>query len=116
MPSALSVIEAVNVRNSIVHGDMDDELDSIQRAVQVRKQYLADSRASRLRVGGPARFTESIRPRYLAGLEVTVTKINQKSIIVSCPSRPMYGRFSGARNVRVANAIIEPIASAETAA
>lgn len=96
--------------HSILNGDVDDDLDRIQASIKQRREYLASMTVSFLREGDTVRFSDRIRPKYLQGKTATVVKVNQKTIVVDCPSDPSYGRFSGSKKVRCPNELIEGLA------
>lgn len=82
------------------------ELEAVMSAARDRKQTLANVNAATVSIGDQATFSDLIRPKYLVGLPVTITKKNGKSVVVSCPDDPRYGRFQGLKNVRCPNELI----------
>lgn len=96
---------------SIINGESDSELDAIAEAVRTRKHALASINVVSVSHGDTVRFSDRIRPKYLVGLTAEVVKRNPKSVVVNCPSDLRYGRFSGARNVRCPNDLIERLAA-----
>jgi hypothetical protein len=99
-----------DILDGIFEGEYDDSLDQITDAVQERRRANARKTTRRLNPGDEVRFSGEIRPKYLIGMTATVVKINRQSVVVSCPNDPAYGRFSGSRNVRCPNTLIEGLA------
>lgn len=93
--------------NRIMDGSHDDELDSIVQAVRDRKASLARVGIASINPGATITLSRTIRPAYLRGLKATVKKVNGASVVIDIDANPAYGRFSGARNVRVPAVCIE---------
>lgn len=91
---------------SIINGEADADLDEITRAIRVRREVLTSITVGKLVPGSQVHFSDSIRPKYLAGMTATVVKVNPKSVIVSCPDDPAYGRFRNGKNIRCPNSLI----------
>lgn len=94
------------VASAIALGEHDHELDMIMQAASARRKDIAAAKRFELKRGDTVKFSDHIRPRYLIGLEATVAKVNQKSVVVDCPDDPAYGRFAGVRGVRCALTLI----------
>lgn len=77
------------------------EIDDIIARAKARRTILALDKAVALKVGDKVTFNQTIRPSYLAGLEVTVRWVNGKSVTCSFPNDQQYGRFAGSNQVRV---------------
>lgn len=95
------------VLSAIANGDLDPILDKMLDRIARRRDVVARLRTATIDVGDTVRFTERIRPRYLAGLTATVVKINQTTITVACPDTYEYERFRGASSVRCNLTLIE---------
>lgn len=72
---------------SIIDGSNDDFLDQFSQAIKVRKLALKGLTESILRTQLVAdetrvRFVPTTKPKYLAGREATVVKINPKKVVV----------------------------------
>jgi len=91
----------------IKNGAFDDALTDITDSVKTRTKILAALNARSLSIGDEVTFSDAISPKYLRGLTATVVKINQKTIVVDCPSDYRYGRFSGSKKVKCPNTLIE---------
>ena len=57
--------------------------------------------------GDTVEFIEGISPKYMIGLTATVESTNRKSVVVTCPDEPKYGRFRGKSKVRCPNSIVK---------
>lgn len=90
----------------ILDGKYDENLDGIAEALRTRRATLVQRNVVGIKPGDTVKFSDSIRPKYLAGMAATVVKRNAKSIVVDVPADPAYGRFSGARGVRCPNSLI----------
>ena len=66
----------------IVAGRFDDDLDVISKAVKDRRAALNSVKMYSFRAGDVVKFNSLTRPKYLAGTEATVVKVNQKRIVV----------------------------------
>lgn len=88
-------------------GEFDEGLTTIRDAARAREKYLAVSNLRTLKVGDTIRFNETAHPTYLVGLTAKVLVVRGKSITVECPADHRYGRFSGARNLRVPATLVE---------
>ncbi len=99
----------VSVARDIVLGSHDRELDAIIRAARERQETIAGAARFTLKAGDTVRFNGRIRPKYLCGLTATVVKVNQKTVTVSCPSEPQYGKYMGSAEVRCPLSLIEQL-------
>jgi len=68
--------------DAIVDGDADSFLDAISSAIKMRKESLNERRMLFINPGDIVRFNKTTRPKYLAGLEAEVVRVNQKRIVV----------------------------------
>lgn len=96
-----------DICSAIASGAVDADLDRILDRIVRRRDVVARLRTATIDVGDTVRFTERIRPKYLAGLTATVVKINQSTITVACPDTYEYERFRGASGVRCNLTLIE---------
>jgi hypothetical protein len=99
-------MDSRDVLDLIAGGTMDDYLDDIARGVSERRKAKGSHVARGLRAGDTVAMSDSIRPRYLAGLPVTVVRVDRAAIVVTCPDEAAYGRFQNARRVRLTNTLI----------
>lgn len=109
-PTVVTEIEA---------GIHDNILTQISTAALRRQRSLLDRDPQNKRLSDPLDptaelkrgdtiiFNSTISPKYLVGKSATVEKVNPKSVVVSCPVDPAYGRFSGNRRVRCPKSLIE---------
>lgn len=98
-----------DIINNIEDGDFDTILNDIIEAVSLRKDIVADRLVRGISIGDEVRFSDSVRPKYLAGKTATVTKINRKTIVVDCPDDPSYKKYRNSKNVKCPNSIIEVV-------
>jgi hypothetical protein len=83
---------------SIIDGSNDDFLDQFSQAIKVRKLALKGLNESILKVqlapGTRVRFISTTKPKYLAGREATVVKINPKKVVVKVdePTDPWFDK------------------------
>lgn len=78
-------------------GTFDNDLAKLESMIAARKRGIAYM----LMPGDTVRFSTQIKPTYLAGLSATVVRVNDKTVTVSTPLSPEYGRFSGGRAIKV---------------
>lgn len=67
---------------AIIDGDCDSFLDAISGAIKRRREIKNETKMLFINPGDIVRFNSQTRPKYLAGTEATVTKVNQKRIVV----------------------------------
>lgn len=96
----------MNILDTILGGQADADLAAIRDAVKQREAILAQRALSDIKAGDTVAFSDLIRPKYLAGMTATVTRVNPKSMVVDCPVDAAYGRFSGAKSVRCPKSLI----------
>jgi uncharacterized protein YkvS len=92
---------------SIHAGNLDSHLDSIAFNVRERKAEIARDALNAVRPGQVVTLSQTIKPTYLRGMQAVVKKVNGASVVIDIDANPAYGRFSGARNVRVPAACIQ---------
>lgn len=99
-----------NVIAGIADGHYDSQLDSLQEAIRVRREHKQRVTMIGMRPGSRVRFNSKTKPRYLVGVEGTVTKKNQKTVVVDLDSRVTspQGR-SWHRNIRVPVGLVEVV-------
>jgi len=83
----------------------ENQLNQISAAVKNRKDSLSQIRLTTIKVGDTVKFA-NIRPTYLAGLTAKVVDVKRKTVVVSMPQNPQYGRFAGLPRVRVPISLI----------
>jgi len=66
----------MTILEQIAIGNYDEQLNLIKEACSVRIKQLAVAAGHQLKAGDIVRITNT-RPRYLVGLEATVTKVKQ---------------------------------------
>lgn len=76
------------VLGKIHSGAVDDALDMIVEAAKSRQR----SKVKVLKKGDRVRLTNSIRPKYLAGVEATVVRQNPTSVVIKLDEA--VGKFS----------------------
>ena len=100
-----TVTTIAELTSAISKGLLDAELSAIATAVSYRREYLTAVKRDGINVGDTVYFTKSVKPSYLAGIAVKVTKINRKRIVVNLERA--IGRFS-------AGAIRTPLSIVQT--
>jgi hypothetical protein len=104
MNTTLSVTELMQ---DIYDGRYDtEEMDRIANAITLRKQNEARLAVSDLKVGDIVRLV-SIRPKYLAGIELPVKSRRGTFVFVDIPNSPSNGRFAGAKDVKLKPGMVE---------
>lgn len=97
---------------SLVRGEYDEDIAALKQALAARAEVLRATNSAVLRatltVGSKVRFVDSIRPKYLAGLEATVAKVNGKSVSVNIDNASSARRY-GAGPVRCPLSLVEAI-------
>lgn len=68
--------------DAIVDGDADSFLDAISGAIKMRRESLNERKMLFINAGDVVRFNKTTRPKYLAGLEAEVVRVNKKRIVV----------------------------------
>jgi hypothetical protein len=81
-----------SIETAIVKGEYDANLDAMFQAIKLRKDALSP-KVWDFTVGDRVRYVASVRPKYLAGAEGTVTEIRRTKISVRL-DEPR-GRFRG---------------------
>jgi hypothetical protein len=89
-------------------GLLDNYLDSIYSEINLRRKLVKITASDELKVGDKAVITGNLRPKYIVGLEVTVTKLNGVTVSVDMPTTPDARRYAGIRGVRVPRTCIRP--------
>ena len=95
----------------VVNGDFDEDVDglkTVQGAITTRVHEIVfgedherkEPEQKLFRVGGIVHFNNRVSPKYLRGIEAIVTKVNDKTCVVSIEQNPKAQRFSGSHNVR----------------
>jgi ASC-1-like (ASCH) protein len=81
------------------------ELEMIAGAVKMARKQLAEQRLKTLKTGDRVRFTDNIRPKYLAGRTAAVKEITDKHVYVD--GAEVGSRFANTRMCRVLKTTIE---------
>jgi len=75
------------IAGQILHGEFDDSLDAIYEAVSERRKATRSVRIAQafsgFNVGDTVRFNNKTRPKYLAGVEGTITRKRQSKVEVT---------------------------------
>ncbi|HUW01783.1 MAG TPA: hypothetical protein VMW08_05490 [Acidimicrobiales bacterium] len=75
------------IAGQIIHGEFDDSLDAILDAVTQRRKATRNVRVAQafagFAVGDTVRFNDKTRPKYLVGVEGTITKKRQSKVEVT---------------------------------
>jgi len=87
-------METNTVIAAILKGELDDNLDNIIYVVRERKEALARATFWTLKPGDKVRFTQTVKPRYLAGQTGILVALRQKKVTVKLDDGPT-GRFGG---------------------
>lgn len=94
--------EAVRlIIRSIREGKLDEHLHRLDQEIWERVRIQDEKPREDIREGDYVEFMGEIAPRYLLGLPGKVVKVNPKSVKVRLPDEAQYGRFAGARGLRV---------------
>lgn len=97
------------VVEAIISGDYDDDLNRIATAIHDRRDIVSRMKTSTISVGDKVKFNDRISPKYLIGNVVTVKKVNKKTVVCDFDVDAEFGRFSGAKNVRVPTSTIDVV-------
>jgi len=91
------IITSTDLLLDIASGKLDAELQYIKAVIQERNDDLEAINWNRkrrsLKRGDTVYFTETVNPKYLAGVEAKVTKINPKKVLVVITNPNDAGRF-----------------------
>jgi hypothetical protein len=96
-----------DIVNDIVKGDFDNHLDEIANAIHNRRDIVNRIKTISIPIGATVKFNDKINPKYLKGQEVTVKKVNKKTVVCDFPINESFKRFSGAANVKVPTSTID---------
>jgi hypothetical protein len=102
MNGILEMLRAINIATDT------KALDTLEQACRDRRKVLTQETIIELEIqpGDKIKFSNIIRPRYLAGLSAEVVTTNSTTVTVKIPMDPRYGKFSGRSYVRVPFALI----------
>lgn len=85
-------MQLTDLIETIVTGAADDQLSILDKAIKERKALLSQQKSAILKVtlgeGSRVRFTDNIRPKYLAGVGATIVKVNPKKVLLKVDERP----------------------------
>ena len=76
-------------------------LDAVGTMLKDHRAFLADLNTMSIGAGDTITFTKPLRPTYLIGKMATVTKVNDKTVVVDFADDASLRRYSGAEGVRV---------------
>lgn len=91
---------------NILGGAHDDELDTILRAVQLRRKALAPT-VYDFQVGDKVRFNNTTKPQYMQGMLATVVARRQTKLTVRIDRD--HGRFRAGCDIVTPASILEKI-------
>ena len=97
-------INVLELTRAISNGELDASLSAIGSSITYRRDYLTNVKRDGISVGDTVYFTKAVKPSYLAGIAVKVTKINRKRIVVNLSQA--IGRFS-AGSIRTPLSIVQ---------
>lgn len=80
--------------DDIKQGKYDNDLDTIAKAVQARKQALLPQ-IWEFSVGDLVRLNEQTRPKYLQGKTAKVVKVNRSKIVIDIDGQEFPDKYSG---------------------
>jgi nitrogen fixation/metabolism regulation signal transduction histidine kinase len=93
----------------IIMGKYDEEIEQLSGAVKERKSILRGQQATalkfKLQKDSRVRFLDSVRPKYLAGVEATVVKVNPKKVLVKVD--PGFGGSYFGKSINTPLSLIE---------
>ena len=94
---------------AILDGDTDSFLGAISAAIKERKESLNNRKILFINIGDTVRFNKSTRPKYLQGLEATVVKVNQKSVVVKIKDADGRARRYGYGEFRTPISLVDKV-------
>ena len=97
----MTTSQLVDIKSAISGITDIASLDAVGAMLKDHRAFLADLNTMSLGVGDTITFTKPLRPVYLIGKTATVTKVNDKTVVVDFPNDPAMRRYSGASGVRV---------------
>lgn len=77
----MQTITFADAKKSILNGDFDGNLDEIRQLVSSRKAMIDIGQFHAYNVGEVATIVRSIRPKYLAGLQVRIKDKRDKNLV-----------------------------------
>jgi hypothetical protein len=91
----------ISLASAIMTGELDDQLDRIIETIQLRRKTIRETRKAinsmSATVGQKVKLADNLRPKYLAGVSGTITKLEGNTLLVELPYA--MGRYG--KNVRV---------------
>ena len=88
--------------DGIIDGEFErEELNKIIKAIKTRRGIEDTMKTARFSKGDYATFNSRSNPAYLCGSEVSVVKVNKKTVAVDFPYEDHLRGYSGAKNVKV---------------
>ena len=93
---------STELREAIAGIEDTDVLDLAYELLNFQREALAHELNRSVMRGSSVTITgQHLRPKYLLGVEVVVSKINGKTFSVDFPAEPGLGKWSGAKGVRL---------------
>lgn len=68
--------------NALLSGQLDDKLDKISQAIQMRRQIHGQIKYMDFKIGDKVRVIDGVRPRRIAGARGEITGFKTKKILV----------------------------------
>lgn len=97
------------VVSAIIDGHLDGEIESLQNAIDTRRQVNTAKTAAMLKIGDKVRFQNG-RPKYLNGCTATVVGKKQKNMVIKFDEGQVSGtRYTG--RVTCSPSLLEPVNS-----
>lgn len=66
--------------NDIVAGKLDDCLNILAEAIAFRRERLNAKKMNSFNIGDKVKFNNSVKPKYLRGIQATITNVRRKRI------------------------------------
>lgn len=112
LPHPRSIIEADDIIAAIYRIEDRDDIEQIAEAVRERRHALRERGIRLLKrslhEGSVVRFADNVKPQSLAGLAVTVVKVNRTRALVSVPDEPEYGSYRN-HKMHCPLSLLEPV-------
>lgn len=97
----------MGIEQDIIDGKYDDNIDGIVQAVNIRRDMLSRSKFYDFKVGDKVRIVGQVRPKYLQGMEATVSEKRRSKLVIRLTDSTVSGRF--ARGLVVGAGVLEKI-------
>jgi len=105
-----TIVSTDIIINTIVSGNVDAALDSINNAIRLRRKTLDQSKGLFMNIGDTIVFNTHASPKYLQGQTAIVKKVNEKTVVVDIPEDAVGARrYRGAKNIRCPFSIVDKV-------